>query len=87
MSYKLRYISHKDCIFFDVKHDSQVTLFKSDTTVASSVGFCLVVKAVILGSGDLGLILSLQMPCLTLGRSLWGMPCANWAAAHPGMRL
>ena len=48
---------------------------------------CLVVKAVTQRSGDLGLILSLQMACLRLGRSLWGMPCANWAAMHPGMRL
>lgn len=30
-------MSHKDCSFFSVKHNSQVTLFKSDTTVASSV--------------------------------------------------
>lgn len=48
---------------------------------------CLVVEAVTQGSGDLELILSLQMPCLRLGRSLQGTPSANWAAVHPEMRL
>lgn len=31
------YISHKDYIFFTVKHDSQVTLYRSDAAFASSV--------------------------------------------------
>lgn len=48
---------------------------------------CVAVKAVIVGSGDVGLILSVQKPCLRLGRSLWGMPCASWAAMHPGTTL
>jgi len=47
----------------------------------------LVVKDITQGSEDLRLILGLQMPCLRLGRSLWGMPCANWAAVPPEMRL
>lgn len=37
VSCKLKYISHKDCIFFSVKHDSQVTLYRSDAAFASSV--------------------------------------------------
>lgn len=48
---------------------------------------CLVVKAVTQGSGDLGLILNLKMPCLRLEKSLRGTPCAKGTAAHPGMRL
>lgn len=48
---------------------------------------CLVIKAVTQGSGDFRLILSLNMPCLRLEKSLWGTSCAKGAAAQPGMRL
>lgn len=48
---------------------------------------CLVIKAVTHGSGDFGLILSLNMPCLRLEKPLRGASCAKEAAAHPGMSL
>lgn len=84
MSCKLIYISHKDYIFFSVKHDSQVTLYRSDAAFASSV---LLLSGQSSYSGQWRfVILGLRMPCLRLEKSLSGISCAKWAAVPIGMR-